>query len=98
MRLRTPGDFGALVRERRRKKGLRQEQLARRAGVSRQWLVDLEKGKAGAPLGLVLRAIEALEIVLSAEEGAAKTAKTKKAKGKPVDIDRLLDNLRKPKR
>jgi HTH-type transcriptional regulator / antitoxin HipB len=97
MRLRTPRDFGALIRERRRKNGLRQEQLARKAGVGRQWLVEVEKGKAGAALGLVLRTMEALGIALSADEGKAGTKKPARS-SKPVDIDRLLDNLRASKK
>ncbi len=102
MKLRTAGDVGAAVRDRRRKLGLRQKELARKAGVSRQWLVELERGKAGAPLGLVLRTMDALGISLiaGAKMPEVKKVKMKKTAGrsKPVDIDRLLDNLRKPKR
>jgi HTH-type transcriptional regulator / antitoxin HipB len=97
MRLRTPRDFGALIRERRRKTGLRQEQLARKAGVGRQWLVEVEKGKAGAPLGLVLRTLDALGITLTANENGAR-AERPAHRGKPVDIDQLLDELRTPKK
>lgn len=102
MKLRTAGDVGAAVRDGRRKLGLRQKELARKAGVSRQWLVELEKGKAGAPLGLVLRTMDALGITLIADAKMpeAKKTRTKKTAGrrKPVDINGLLDNLRKPKR
>ena len=52
MRLRTPADFGALVRDRRRKARLKQKDLAGRAGVGRQWLVEFERGKPRASLAL----------------------------------------------
>lgn len=93
MRLRTPMDFGALVRDRRSKLRLSQASLARKVGVGRQWIVELERGKSGAPLALVLRTLDALGIVLQSDEG---TRRSKKAAGtvKGVDIDQLLDNLR----
>jgi DNA-binding XRE family transcriptional regulator len=45
MRIRTPIDLGALIRERRRALRLDQKTLADKVGVSRQWIVDIEKGK-----------------------------------------------------
>lgn len=96
MRLRTPADFGALVRDRRSKLGLSQAQLARSAGVDRVWLIEFEKGKPRAPLALVLRTLDAVGIALLSDEGARKA---KKAKGlaTSVDIDQLLENLRRKK-
>lgn len=66
MRVRTPLDFGLIIRNRRRKLGLSQSALAERAGVGRQWLVEVERGKARAEMGLVLRTLAALDIELSA--------------------------------
>jgi hypothetical protein len=34
-------------------------------GVSRQWVIEVEKGKARAEVGLILRALDALSIPLS---------------------------------
>jgi len=59
---RTPQDFGLLIRARRRELGLEQRELAERVGVSRQWIVDVEKGKPRAELRLVLRTLSALEL------------------------------------
>ncbi len=53
--LRTPADVGALIRDRRRVLKLDQADLARMIGVSRLWVNQVEKGKPGASLGLVLR-------------------------------------------
>jgi DNA-binding XRE family transcriptional regulator len=48
MRIRTPADLGALIRSTRKKFRLAQSTLAKKIGVSRLWLVEIEKGK---PLG-----------------------------------------------
>jgi y4mF family transcriptional regulator len=62
MRIRTPIDLGAVIRDRRMNLGLNQKTLATQVGVSRQWIVDVEKGKPRAPISLVLRTVEALGI------------------------------------
>lgn len=59
-RVRDAQHLGALVRKRRRALGLRQAKLATLAGVSRQWLVELEKGKARAPFNLVMQILAQL--------------------------------------
>ena len=67
MRIRTPLDLGLIIRDRRRKLRLSQSQLAEKAGVGRQWLVAVERGKARAEIGLVLRTLAALDLTLSAD-------------------------------
>jgi HTH-type transcriptional regulator/antitoxin HipB len=66
MFVRTPADLGAIIRERRRELGLGQAELAERIGVSRQWIIGVERGHARAELGLVLRALDTLAIRLNA--------------------------------
>ncbi len=73
MRLRTPQDIGLTIRERRRAQHLDQAALARRVGVSRQWIVGIEKGKGRADLSLVLRTLDALGIVLRSEDESSAT-------------------------
>lgn len=63
--LRTPADLGALIKDRRRAHGLDQADLAALIGVSRLWVNQIERGKPGASLGLVLRALAALGVELS---------------------------------
>jgi HTH-type transcriptional regulator/antitoxin HipB len=63
--LRTPADIGALIWARRKELGCTQGELAEMAGVSRLWINQLERGKPGAGLGLVLRTLAALGIKLS---------------------------------
>jgi y4mF family transcriptional regulator len=67
--LRTTADIGALIRDRRKALGLDQSALADQIGVGRLWINQIEKGKPGASLGLVLRALAALGVDLSATTG-----------------------------
>ena len=66
MFIRTPADLGAVIRDRRKQLGLDQSTFAKRIGVSRQWLIEVERGHTRAAMGLVLRAIDALGIRLDA--------------------------------
>jgi HTH-type transcriptional regulator/antitoxin HipB len=87
MRIRTPTDLGALIRDRRIKLGLDQRSLAQKVGVSRQWIVEVEKGRPRAEIGLLLRTINALGILLATDEEAP----GKKGGGTPaVDIDSIV--------
>ena len=67
MRIRTPLDLGLVIRDRRRKLGLSQIELARKVGVGRQWVVAIERGKSRAELGLVLRTFSALGVSIASE-------------------------------
>lgn len=71
---RTPLQFGNNLRERRRKLGLTQEQLAAKAGVRQRTVSDVEN-VGNARLDTVLRILAALdlELVLRARtQGSAK--------------------------
>lgn len=48
--IRTAADFGALVRENRIARGMTQGDLAERCGTGRQFVVELEGGKATVQL------------------------------------------------
>jgi HTH-type transcriptional regulator/antitoxin HipB len=65
--IRTATDIGLVLRERRRALGLDQATLAKRIGASRQWVVEIERGKPRAEIGLVLAAFRALGLSLIAE-------------------------------
>ena len=92
MHLRTTADLGALIRHHRIKLGLNQSSLAKKVGVSRQWLVELEKGKPRADVGLVLRTLRALGLLLEVEED---TPQNKIAAGIGIDIDAIVNSARK---
>lgn len=67
MLIRTPADLGAIIRDRRRRLGIDQQTLADRLGVTRQWVLGVEKGKSGAAVGIILRALSVLGITLSVD-------------------------------
>jgi len=87
MLVRTPADLGAVIRDRRKVLRLDQAELARRIGTSRQWIIGIEKGRARAELGLVLRALDALGLRLD-------TAIASSSKDAP-DLDAIVAAARK---
>jgi HTH-type transcriptional regulator/antitoxin HipB len=90
MAIRTPADLGAVIREHRKHLGLDQAELAKRIGVSRQWVIGVERGRARAELGLVLRAIDALGLQLQAY---LPNPRPRKAAG--PDIDAIVAGAKK---
>jgi len=91
--MKTSRDFALALRGRREQLGLSQEDVARRAGVSRKWVTDFETGKSGGYLRSVLRVIDVLgmEIHLTT---AGETAR--EPTSEPIDLDELLDHYRRP--
>lgn len=64
MPLHSVEELGAAIRRRRRQLNWDQQSLAERAGVSRQWIVEIEAGKPRAEIGLLLRTLRALDLEL----------------------------------
>ena len=89
MQIRTPLDLGLAIRDRRRKLKLSQTELARRAGVGRQWVVAIEHGKSRAELGLVLRTLSALDLPLMIDPGDRRPLTSDDIS--PVDIDAIVN-------
>jgi y4mF family transcriptional regulator len=65
MRIYDTRSLGILVRDRRATLGWSQQQLGERIGVSRFWVMHLERGKPTLELALVLRAVQALGLRLA---------------------------------
>jgi len=86
---------GRLIRERRLKLGLDQITLARKAGTSRKWLIEVESGKPRAEIGLILRTLKALGVTLAATDttSGAPSGSTKKT-APSVDINQVIDSLK----
>jgi HTH-type transcriptional regulator / antitoxin HipB len=98
MRIRTATDLGAFIRERRTRLGMDQISLAKKAGTSRKWLVEVEQGKPGAEIGLILRTLKSLEISIDLEanpEPDSSVATPAAGKAKAPDINSVLDSLKK---
>ena len=100
MRIASASDIAAIIRGRRQDLGLTQGEVAKRAGVSRRWLVNFEaSGSTHAELGTILRVIDALDLALDAhpQSGASLAVASAKAPADDpgtVDLDALLDGLR----
>ena len=72
--LRTSEQLGAAIRLKRKEKGLTQSRLAELLGAERKWVINLERGNSKAEIGLVLRALEALNLrTFLIDEGSPKT-------------------------
>ncbi len=106
MRVRTMKDIGAAVRARRKALGLDQAALARKVGVSREWIIDIEKGKPRAEAALLLRTLDTLGLAIELDVqpgsqspgGLAATRVEARAQRHEVNIDDILDRARGRKR
>lgn len=93
MRARTPQDLGLLIRNQRRQLGWDQHELAKRVGVSRQWIVEMEGGKPRAELALVLRALAALSLELEVRTPGQAAEDPRSVAH--IDLDEVLARTRK---
>lgn len=85
--IKTPADIGQIIRTRRKELRQNQAQLAEQIGVSRQWIIDIEKGKSRAELGLILRTIYALG--LSMHVGRPESKRGASSPG--IDINSIVE-------
>lgn len=64
--LTTPPQIGSAIRSARKRAGITQAELAKRAGVSRRWLIMLEGGQAErAELGKILDTLDTLDLTIT---------------------------------
>lgn len=86
MDLRTPRDLSAIIRGARIDRGLSQEDLAVRSGVSRKMINELERGASDPRMSNVLAILDSLGLALN-----ARRAESEKAPG--IDLDSHLGEL-----
>jgi transcriptional regulator with XRE-family HTH domain len=86
--IQSVADLGALIRTVRRAGGIRLDDLAATAGVSKQFVSDVERGKPTIRMGLVFKLLVELGIPLRADiredlrdEWAAARARTARRDG-----------------
>jgi HTH-type transcriptional regulator / antitoxin HipB len=89
--LRTPTDVGALIKDRRRALGLDQAELAERIGVGRQ----VERGKPGASMGLVLRALAEVGVEIKTVGESESIQPSKYPSVVSPDINGIVENARR---
>ena len=103
--MRTVNNIRLAVLGKRHELGLSQAQVAMRAGVSRKWLSEFERGKAKSELGLVLRLLDSLDLEFSVEPKKAMPTPSENLASdiKPttdsngamlLDLDKLLNEYR----
>ncbi|WP_370354913.1 helix-turn-helix domain-containing protein [Catenulispora sp. EB89] len=96
----TPEEFGLPVAPHRRARGLRREELARLAGVSADYLTQLEQGRASAPSSQVLAALAGALRLTEAERahlfrlaGRVETDEQRIRDTLPPGVRRLVEQL-----
>lgn len=70
MWVRTLDDLGQVIRDRRKRLGWSQLKLAELVGVSRPWVISLEKGRPGADVARVLKAMAVMGLKLDVRQPA----------------------------
>lgn len=97
MKISTPADVGALIRDRRGVLHMTQADLAGRTGVSVRWLVDVERGKRSAEIGKVLAVLAQLRVHVDASATGDRLDPNDADGAKQVpsvlDLDTYLDGL-----
>ena len=94
MRIRTANDLGAFIRERRTKLGMDQFALAKKAGTSRKWLVEVEQGKPRAEIGLILRTLKSLDVSVDLKASSSRETPSI-SNARTPNINSVLDALKK---
>ena len=98
--IRSSEDIGLLIRAVRKSANLRQDDLSAVAGVSRQFAVDVERGKPTAQVGRVLLLLNELGVPLTAEisEEAAAMLEKLRSRRNPSAAEPHVDRIAKAKK
>jgi len=91
----TPEDLGLMIRAVRKSTNVRQDDLSAVAGVSRQFAIDVERGKPTAQVGRVLLLLQELGITLTADipdEAAQMLEKLRKKRSTGTGAKRALED------
>lgn len=95
--LRNAEQLGRSIRLKRLEKDLSQIALAAQLGVERKWVIHLEAGNPKAELGLVLKALDALNLQASLSD-EDRTAPGKGDRHTPSRLDEVFRHLQRPRR
>ena len=90
LKIKNARDLGLAIKERRIAAGLDQGALAAKIGVSRLWVNEIEKGKPRAAVGLVLKALNALDIAFQIDDGQAHGSDAIDM----IDLDAVVDSAK----
>jgi HTH-type transcriptional regulator / antitoxin HipB len=98
IRWRNPEQLGRAVRLKRQEKGLSQSALAAQLGVERKWVIRLESGNPKAELGLVFKALDALDLRASLGEEKPPSSSRDSRVSEPSRLDEVFRQLQRPER
>ncbi len=84
MDIQNAKELAAVVRKLRQDQRMTQAALAQAAGVGREWIIHLEKGRTTLELGMVLRTLRTLGVGLRIEPVSAATT--------GIDLNRLFED------
>lgn len=93
MLIRNARELGLRMRDQRLELGISQAVLATRIGVSRSWVIQVERGNSGAEIGLVLKAFAALGLAFDVREAAS--VAVDEGEFWVPDLGQIIDNARK---
>jgi HTH-type transcriptional regulator / antitoxin HipB len=96
--LRNPEQLGRAVRLKRQEKSLSQNALAAQLGVGRKWVIHLESGNPKAELGLVLKALDALDLRASLREERSLSSGKGRVASRPSRLDEVFHRLQRSER
>jgi HTH-type transcriptional regulator/antitoxin HipB len=92
--VRTAKEIGTFIRDQRKRQKLDQATLASLIGVNRRWVMEVERGKPRAEIGLVLKALAALGLSLSVHRDDMSGSSAKALD--TVDIDAIVRKAKEP--
>lgn len=91
LHIRRAEDIAGLIKSRREALGLSQQALADLLTVSRKWVNEIEQGNSNAKLGLVLRALNELQIDITAYADPSIAQPIETPIEDDIDIDAIVD-------
>lgn len=95
---RNPEQLGRAVRLKRQEKGLSQSALAAQLGVERKWVIRLESGNPKAELGLVLKALDVLDLRASLGDEKLLSSSNDNRVTELSRLDEVFRHLQRPER
>lgn len=97
--IKTPAQLGRMLKERRIQLRKDQASVAKKASISRAWLVEVERGAPGASIGVLLRVLGALKLsaVIETPE-SEEPPRVPRSLLPRVDVNQVLTTLRNPPR
>ncbi|HYD08563.1 MAG TPA: helix-turn-helix domain-containing protein [Acidimicrobiales bacterium] len=93
MKVHSAATLGEILRDRRVELDRSQRDVAQEVGVSRKWIIDVERGKPTVTFDLVLRLLDSLELDLDLVPRRPSDATTDRDSWPDtvtVDLDELL--------